>query len=98
MIETINFKKFMENDWRKEERKHGFVPFPVASMFLNEPVMIIFGAGLVIVGLAIYERVLVSKGREYDAEMVSMLTGVALPTIGIGGAMYVIMKAWRVFL
>jgi hypothetical protein len=57
-------------------------------MFLNDGVLIIGVAGLVLVGLSLYERYLVKKGREYEAEAVSVFTGLAVPTIGIGSALY----------
>lgn len=99
--ERINFQKFVKNEWRVSSQKpaFSFIPFPTFStMFVNEPVLIIAGIGAVLVASVVYEKYLVKKGREADAEMVSMFVGIALPTGAIIGAVYVLAKAGRVFL
>jgi hypothetical protein len=101
-LETINFKDFVRNEWREERSpvtSFSFIPVPTFSnLFLNEPVLIIAGIGAVIVGLSIYEKHLVKKGKEYEAELVSMLTGIGLPAIAVGGAVWVLSYAGRLLL
>jgi hypothetical protein len=99
--ERINFQTFM--NCREEKRSpkpaFSFIPFPsISSMFLNDPVLIIGGIGVVVIGLSLYEKYLVSKGKDYEAEVLSLIVGTALPTGAVIGAIYVIAKAGRVFL
>jgi hypothetical protein len=101
--ETINFKDFVRNDWRRERpspfKSYSFIPVPTFSnLFLNEPVMLIAGVGLVIIGLAVYEKHLVKKGKEYEAEVLSMIVGVGLPTGAVIGAIWVLNYAGRLLL
>ncbi|UKL30057.1 hypothetical protein [Bacillus phage PK2] len=100
-VESINFQNFVRDDWRKVSPKpaFSFIPFPsFSTMFLNEPVLIIAGIGVGVIGLTLYEKYLVSKGREYDAEVISMIVGIGLPTGAVIGAIYVLSKAGSVFL
>jgi hypothetical protein len=99
--QTIQFSKFMDNTWRKDVPKStfSFMPIPtISSMFVNSPVLIIGGIGVLIVGLALYEKHLVKNGREYEAEVVSMITGIGLPMAAIGGGLYVVFHASKLFL
>jgi hypothetical protein len=101
-METINFKDFVRNDWRRERpsfKAYSFLPVPTFSnMFLNEPVLIIAGIGALIIASVIYERKLVSKGKEYEAELLSMIVGIGLPLGAIIGALWVLNYAGKLLL
>jgi hypothetical protein len=100
--ETINFKDFVRNNWRRERpsfKSYSFIPVPTFSnMFLNEPVLLIAGLGALIIASALYEKKLVKKGKEYEAELLSMIVGIGLPLGAIIGALWVLNYAGRVFL
>jgi len=98
MIQTINFKKFMENDWREDKLVNSILPVPTGAMFFNEPVGLLLGLGVVVVSLTVLEKYLVKTGRESYAELISLVLGSGLPAVAIGGSLYVVLKASQLFL
>jgi hypothetical protein len=98
--ETYNFRDFMKgtHEEPRPTKSFSFLPTPTASMFLNEPCLVLLGIGTIIVGSVLWEKHLVKNGKEYEAEIVSMITGIVLPAGGIIGFAIVLFKAGRLFL
>lgn len=99
-METINFRSFIQGNWREQPatKAFSFIPLPTASMFLNEPVFVLLGIGALIVAGAIAEKQFIKHGKEEEAEFISMVFGMGLPTVAIGGAIYVVLRAGQMFL
>lgn len=99
--EVIDFQKFMKNDWRKPVTRpvYSFIPIPTfASLFLTPGSMLILGLGLTLYSIALYERKLVSEGKESEAERIADIVGIVLPSGAIIGTVWVIAHAGRIFL
>ena len=94
--ERINFRSFLKNDYKREPVRLGFSIIPIPA-FLDGGTMFFMGLGIAVVSLAIYEKYLISEGKETEAEVMSTVLSVLFMAGGILGGLWAVNSMRGVF-
>lgn len=93
---TIDFRSFLKNDYNKEPVKLGFSFIPIPA-FLDGGTTFFMGLGIAVIAIAIYEKHLISEGKEIEAEVMSTVMSVLFMAGGILGGLWAINELRGVF-